>query len=150
MNRYTIALNVGAVIIEEYRTNIIVFMDNKRLDFSLEGIEEFTTDESLEGFIDYYFEPHFHIYLKEDDKSKLKNVLEGCFYLHSSEYYSTLKLAREDKGISQKQLSELSGVNLRMIQKYEQGDRHLEDASVSTVHKLADALDTTIDELMGW
>ncbi len=62
----------------------------------------------------------------------------------------TLKTARKNKGMTQKQLAQQSDVNFRMIQKYEMGERDLKEASVSTVHKIALVLGLTIDELMGW
>lgn len=61
-----------------------------------------------------------------------------------------LKKIREAKGLSQQQLAELSGVNVRMIQKYEQGDKNITKASVSTVYKLAQALECSIYALLGW
>ena len=61
-----------------------------------------------------------------------------------------LKRLRELKGLSQQQLATLSSVNVRMIQKYEQGDKDITKASVTTVYNLARALGVTIYELMGW
>ena len=64
--------------------------------------------------------------------------------------YNDLKSIRTFRGISQKILSEWSGVNLRMIQKYEQGTKDIKKASIVTVKSLAVALDCSIDDLMGW
>lgn len=61
-----------------------------------------------------------------------------------------LKKLRQEKGFTQQKLSALSGVSYFMIAGYESGDKQLEDASVGTVHRLAEALDCTIDYLMGW
>lgn len=61
-----------------------------------------------------------------------------------------LKRLRELKGLSQQQLATLSSVNVRMIQKYEQGDKDITKASVTTVYNLARALEVSIYELMGW
>ena len=61
-----------------------------------------------------------------------------------------LKKLRQDRGYTQQKLSALSGVSYIMIAGYESGDRSFLDASVSTVHKLAEALGCTIDYLMGW
>lgn len=61
-----------------------------------------------------------------------------------------LKRLRELKGLSQQQLAVLSSVNVRMIQKYEQGDKDITKASVTTVYNLARALEVSIYELMGW
>ena len=55
-------------------------------------------------------------------------------------YKSRLKLIREEKGMTQAELAERSGVNLRMIQNYEQGVKDINKASVVTVLQLAEAL----------
>ena len=61
-----------------------------------------------------------------------------------------LKEIREDKGLSQQQLAESSGVNVRMIQNYEQGTKDINKASVTTVYQLSKALEVSIYQLMGW
>ena len=64
--------------------------------------------------------------------------------------YNDLKSIRTFRGISQKILSERSGVNLRMIQNYEQCTKDIKKASIVTIKSLAVALDCSIDDLMGW
>ena len=64
--------------------------------------------------------------------------------------YHDLKSIRTFREISQKTLSELSGVNLRMIQNYEQGTKDIKKASIVTIKSLAVALDCSIDDLMEW
>lgn len=64
--------------------------------------------------------------------------------------YHDLKTIRTFRGISQKVLSAWSGVNLRMIQNYEQGTKDIKKASIVTIKSLAVALDCSIDDLMGW
>lgn len=59
-----------------------------------------------------------------------------------------LKKIRESKGLTQSQLASKSGVNLQMIQKYEQGVKNISNASVSTVLKLAEVLDCSVEELI--
>lgn len=54
-----------------------------------------------------------------------------------------LKQIRLEKGLSVPKLSELSGVPRRTIQNIESGD----DSRMSTMIKLADALNVTLDEL---
>lgn len=54
-----------------------------------------------------------------------------------------LKQLRNEKGLSQKKLSELSGVPSRTIEDLEKRG----DGRVSTMIKLADALQITLDEL---
>lgn len=64
--------------------------------------------------------------------------------------YNDLKSIRNYRGISQMVLSQISGVNLRMIQNYEQGTKDIKKASIGTIKSLAIALDCSIDDLMGW
>lgn len=59
-----------------------------------------------------------------------------------------LKATREERGLSQAQLAEKSGVSVRMIQHYEQGFKDLERAQVRTVYRLAKALKTTVEKLI--
>ena len=64
--------------------------------------------------------------------------------------HHNLKSIRTFRGISQKILSEWSGVSLRMIQNYEQGTKDIKKASIVTIKRLAIALDCSIDDLVGW
>lgn len=59
-----------------------------------------------------------------------------------------LKEKRMQRKLSQSQLAKASGVSLRMLQKYEQGDRDIKKAQAETVYKLAQALGCTIEELI--
>lgn len=59
-----------------------------------------------------------------------------------------LKEKRMQRKLSQSQLAKASGVSLRMLQKYEQGDRDIKKAQAETVYKLAKALNCKIEELI--
>ena len=61
---------------------------------------------------------------------------------------NNLKDTRIAKGLTQIQLAEESGVNLRMIQHYEQGVKDINKAEAMTVYKLAEALDCNVWELL--
>lgn len=63
-------------------------------------------------------------------------------------YRSNLKFSRELKGLSQSQLSKLSGVSLRNIQAYEQGTRDINEAQCIKVVQLAEALDCDIYDIL--
>lgn len=56
-----------------------------------------------------------------------------------------LKSLREERGLTQVQLSNLSGISSRMIQKYESGSR----PQVDSAQKLAEALKISVSELLG-
>ena len=62
----------------------------------------------------------------------------------------TTKLAniRRETDLTQKKLAEISGVNLRMIQKYESGDRDINRAEAETVYRLAKALNVPMESLI--
>lgn len=61
---------------------------------------------------------------------------------------SNLKRIRNDKGLSQGKLSEISGVNTRMIQYYEQGVKDINKAQGLTLQALANALECKIEDLL--
>ena len=57
-----------------------------------------------------------------------------------------LKKFREDKSLTQVQLSDLTGISARMIQKYEAGRAR---PRLDAAEKIAKALNITADELLG-
>lgn len=57
-----------------------------------------------------------------------------------------LKKFREDKSLTQVQLSDLTGISARMIQKYEAGTAR---PRLDAAEKIAKALNITTDELLG-
>jgi len=61
---------------------------------------------------------------------------------------SNLKRIREEKNITQSKLSEISGVNLQMIQKYEMGIRDINKAQGITLHALAQALECKVEDIL--
>ena len=61
---------------------------------------------------------------------------------------SKLKETRERAGLTQKELSERSGVNLRTVQNYEQGYKDINKAQGLSLYKLAKALDVTMEDLI--
>ncbi len=61
---------------------------------------------------------------------------------------STLKQIRQNMGISQSELAEISGVNLRSLQDYEQGRKTLFSASGEMLYRLSFALNCSINDLL--
>lgn len=59
-----------------------------------------------------------------------------------------LKAIRQNSGLSQSQLSDKSGVNLRTLQYYEQGYKDINNAQVITLFKLAQVLGVNIEDLL--
>ena len=61
---------------------------------------------------------------------------------------SMLKKKRHALGISQKELSDMSGVNFRLLQDYEQGRKKLLHAKSEMIYRLSAALDCSMEELL--
>lgn len=60
----------------------------------------------------------------------------------------TLKRLREAAGLSQSQLARESGVNVRIIQDYEQGARDINKAAAETVYQLSLALGCKMEDII--
>lgn len=63
-------------------------------------------------------------------------------------YKSRLKYFREDKGLTQQELADNSGVSLRSIQMFEQGNRDINKAQFITVLQLAEALECDVYDII--
>ena len=61
---------------------------------------------------------------------------------------TNLKAKRMERGYTQSELAKRAGVDIRIIQHYEQGDRDINKAQVVTVLKLADALECSIRDIL--
>lgn len=61
---------------------------------------------------------------------------------------SKLKILRIQQGMTQKELSNISGVNLKSIASYEQSDMALINASVRSIVCLADCLGCEVEDLI--
>lgn len=59
-----------------------------------------------------------------------------------------LKQFREKAAMSQLQLSIESGINVRMIQHYEQGVKDMNKANAITIYKLSKALGCNMEDLI--
>lgn len=61
---------------------------------------------------------------------------------------TNLKRIRKESGLTQSKLAEASGVNVRMIQHYEQGSKDINVAGALTVYNIARALNCTVEDLL--
>lgn len=61
---------------------------------------------------------------------------------------TNLKLQRERMGLSQSQLADISGVNIKTIQAYEQRQKDIKSAKFETLQKLSDVLSCEILNLL--
>lgn len=74
----------------------------------------------------------------------------GCgsnVYLHTR-LNTHLKNIRIICKITQAELAEKSGVSLRTLQDYEQGRKPINQAAAITVHRIAQALGVTVEDLL--
>ena len=59
-----------------------------------------------------------------------------------------LKEMRQSKGLSQSQLAEKTGINLRTIQHYEQGSKNFDHARIDTIMKICIALHCKLEDVI--
>ena len=86
--------------------------------------------------------------LHEADISKFVSVANKIILANKAASPTRLQKIRKARGLTQKQLSELSGVSLRMIQLYEQRQNDINQASGQTINALARALCCNFYEIM--
>ena len=80
--------------------------------------------------------------------SKYELVAIPGLKLYREDFKTNLLYLRNDKRLTQSKLSELSGVNVRLIQDYEQGHKSINNAKSITVYKLAEALGCKMENLL--
>ena len=78
--------------------------------------------------------------MHEADLSKFVQTADTLIQTHLNTRKSMLKTIRKQSRFTQKELAELSGVTLRMIQAYEQGDQDILKAEAGTVFALSKVL----------
>lgn len=86
--------------------------------------------------------------LHEADISKFVSVANKIILANKAAAPTRLQKIRKAQGLTQKQLSDLSGVSLRMIQLYEQRQNDINQASGQTINNLARALCCNFYEIM--
>lgn len=60
----------------------------------------------------------------------------------------SLKEIREKRHLTRLQLSNLSGVNIRTIEAYEQGNKDLNNAKIKTLLKICQALECELEDIL--
>ena len=86
--------------------------------------------------------------LHEADESKFVDCADEIIERNKKNSNSKLHIIRKARGFTQQQLSDASGVSLRMIQLYEQKQNDIRKARVNVVVSLAKALDCDIEDLI--
>lgn len=62
--------------------------------------------------------------------------------------HNVIKRSKKKAGLSQSQLAELSGVNFRMLQYYEQGTKDINKAQLYTLLSICDTLNCGLGDLI--
>ena len=86
--------------------------------------------------------------LHEADVSKFVDAANEVIERNKKNRKSKLSEIRKARGFTQQQLSDASGVSLRMIQLYEQRQNDINKAQVSIVLNLAKALGCEIEDII--
>ena len=86
--------------------------------------------------------------LHEADESKFVEAANEIIARNKESRKSKLSEIRKARGFTQQQLSEASGVTLRMIQLYEQKQNDISKAQVTVVLNLAKALGCEVEDLI--
>ena len=87
--------------------------------------------------------------LHEADLSKFVQTADTLIQTHLNTRKNMLKTIRKQSHFTQKELADLSGVTLRMIQAYEQGDQDIMKAEARTVFALARVLGCAAEVICG-
>lgn len=87
----------------------------------------------------------YHVY-HEMDISRFTEDMEERYNATKGE--SKLKRIRESRGLSQTELAEQSGVNLRNIQMYEQRGNNIDRAQAQILYKLTRILGCNIEDIL--
>ncbi len=104
---------------------------------SFDRINDLVPIDEIRDMYDPYHEADITKFIDEIDR-RIENRREG----------SRLKRLRAYAGMSQRLLSERSGVSVRMIEQYEQNKKDINRASSVTVFRLSRALDCRMEDLL--
>lgn len=85
------------------------------------------------------------LYYPYHEANEMKTIEKIEAYFPS---ISTLKTLRQERKLTQEELALLSGVNIRSIRSYEQGQNELSKAQGDTLLMLAKTLDCSIEDLL--
>ncbi len=86
--------------------------------------------------------------LHEAPKEKFIDVMNSIIKEKNAEKKTNLHNLRKQAGLTQKELAELAGVNLRTLQQYEIGSKDINRASEKTINDLATALRCNFYDVM--
>ena len=84
----------------------------------------------------------------EMDVTAFAESMEKRYNEIEVEVETKLRLLREARGLSQRELSKMSGVNIRSIQLFEQKVNDIDKAQAHTLYKLARVLGCAMEDLL--
>jgi len=84
--------------------------------------------------------------LQKYSKEKFVGIVEDVIKKHSDT--TRLQQIRKKRGISQRRLADLSGVNLRTLQQYEVGAKDINKASATSVLALSNVLSCKVEDII--
>lgn len=134
--------------VKMYNSNATIFTDdapNGSISISFDGWDDFTEEENAEGLIEEV-ETAINRKLTKEENEEL--LLAFNFELSAKSGASKLKLERERRNLTQQELSDRTGINLRTIQAYEQGYKDINKAQVGKVKKIAEILRCDICDII--
>lgn len=155
-----IEAGVPDILVGKSATEMLMIILNKEVDYTVVPVDR--TPEYWAGWVlanaQWYLNKSFKEIISvmpfgmlvamyypyhEADEMKTIDKIKDCF-----PSVSALKVIRQKRKLTQEQLALLSGVNIRSIRSYEQGDNDISKAQGYTLQMLAKALDCTIEELL--
>ena len=123
----------------EYWAGWILAFYQWETNFSFSKIREYA---SLSQIVNMYNPLH------EAPKEKFLDVMNAIIKEKDAEKKTNLHILRKQAGLTQKELAELAGVNLRTLQQYETGAKDINRASGKAINDLAVALRCNFYDVM--
>ncbi len=121
---------------KEYRCGSVLAYYQKKSGRSFRNIKEVLSIEDIYGL---------YPILQKYSEDKFVDVIERVIKKNSD--ITRLQSMRKKRGISQRALAQLSGVNLRTLQQYEVGSKDINKAAVTSVIALATALSCRVEDI---
>lgn len=121
---------------------------NKQFDKYARKIEETAFPDSKERLLKSNEEERARFLKAFEKNGEIEVNQTGIRWQLVERYKSRLQFFRKEKGLSQSELAKKSGVNVRLIQHYEQGTKDINKAQVVTVLQLAEALEVDVYDII--
>ena len=148
------------ILVGKSATEMLMIIFDKEVDYTLVPVDR--TPEYWAGWILAYAQWYLNKSFKEIISGMPFSMLVSMYHPYHEademktiekikEYFpkvSSLKIMRQKRKLTQQQLAMLSGVNIRSIRSYEQGDNDIAKAQGDTLQRLAKVLECSIEDLL--